>query len=71
MAGIGQTKAVHLIKLVCADTIEEQILALSEKKREIAEGALVADQPGQRSLSLEEIHRLLAIEFEREHMDET
>jgi SNF2 family DNA or RNA helicase len=68
---IGQTKTVHLIKLVCADTIEEQILALSEKKREIAEGALVADMPGQRSLSLEEIHRLLAIEFEREHLDET
>lgn len=67
---IGQTKAVHLIKLICSDTIEEQILALSEKKRALAEGALVADMPGQRSLTLEDIHRLLTIELEREHLDE-
>lgn len=65
---IGQTKAVHLIKLVCADTIEEQILALSEKKRAVAQSMLVADQAGQRMLSMEEIHRLLNVELEREQL---
>jgi hypothetical protein len=68
---IGQTKTVHLIKLVCANTIEEQILALSEKKREIAQNMLVADQPGQRTLSMEDIYKLLNVELEREHLNET
>ncbi len=62
---IGQTKTVHLIKLICENSIEEQILALSEKKREIAEDILTANQAGRNALTMEDIKRLLAVEFDR------
>ncbi|MES2503855.1 MAG: DEAD/DEAH box helicase [Myxococcota bacterium] len=63
---IGQTKTVHLIKLVCQDSIEEQILSLCEQKRAIANDVLLADQAGQRSLTLEDIRQLLQVEIDRE-----
>lgn len=62
---IGQTKTVHLIKLICENSIEEQIIALSEKKRAIADDMLTADKPGLRSLTLDEIKRLLSVEIDR------
>jgi hypothetical protein len=62
---IGQTKTVHLIKLICENSIEEQIMLLSEKKRGIADDMLTTDQPGPRSLTLDEIKRLLTVEIDR------
>ncbi len=62
---IGQTKTVHLIKLICENSIEEQILALSEKKREIAEDILTANQAGRNALTMDDIKRLLAVEIDR------
>lgn len=62
---IGQTKAVHLIKLICENSIEEQILALSEKKRLIAEGILTAQKSGSHSLTMDDIKLLLTNEFDR------
>ncbi|MEI6805705.1 MAG: DEAD/DEAH box helicase [Myxococcaceae bacterium] len=63
---IGQTKTVHLIKLVCQNSIEEQILALCEKKRAVADDVLLADQAGQRSLTLDDIRQLLQVEIDRD-----
>ncbi len=63
---IGQTKTVHLIKLVCQNSIEEQILALCEQKRAIANDVLLADTSGERSLTLEDIRQLLQVEIDRE-----
>ena len=63
---IGQTKTVHLIKLVCHNSIEEQILALCEKKRAVADDVLLADRAGQRSLTLEDIKQLLQVEIDRD-----
>lgn len=37
---IGQTKPVEVLKLKIGGTIEERILALQEKKRQIIDGAL-------------------------------
>ena len=62
---IGQTKAVHLIKLICENSLEEQILALSEKKREMAKDMLSEDKPGLRSLTLDDIKSLLSVEIDR------
>jgi superfamily II DNA or RNA helicase len=67
---IGQTKTVHLIKLICENSIEEQILALSDKKQEIAEGILSANQSGRNALTMDDIKRLLAVEFDRiDHLE--
>jgi superfamily II DNA or RNA helicase len=62
---IGQTKTVHVIKLVCKDSIEEQILALCERKKQTAESVLSTDKPGQRALTMEEIKHLLNVEVAR------
>ncbi len=62
---IGQTKAVHLIKLICQNSIEEQIMALSKRKRDAADDVLTADRPGLRSLTMAEIQSLLAAEIDR------
>jgi len=37
---IGQTRPVSIYRLVAADTVEERVLALQEKKREVANAAL-------------------------------
>lgn len=42
---IGQDKTVFVFKLIAADTIEEKILELQEKKKELAEGVF-AEQTG-------------------------
>ncbi len=44
---IGQTKRVFVYKLVVAGSIEEKILALQEKKAQLAAGILSADQAGE------------------------
>lgn len=63
---IGQTKTVHLIKLVCQNTIEEQILALCERKRAVADDVLLGEAAGPRSLTMEDIKQLLQVEIDRD-----
>lgn len=60
---IGQTKTVHLVKLICRQSIEKQILDLCEKKRAIANDILSTNRPGKRSLTFEEIRQLLEFEI--------
>jgi SNF2 family DNA or RNA helicase len=45
---IGQKKSVYVMKLVARGTIEEKILALQEKKRELIDAVI---QPGETLLS--------------------
>lgn len=52
---IGQTKAVHIIKLATAGTIEEQILKLQEKKQDLADKIVTENSATFASLSKEEI----------------
>lgn len=61
---IGQTKTVHIVKFICKNSIEKQILNLCEKKRFTADNVLLTDKFGKRSLTLEEIKQLLEFETE-------
>jgi SNF2 family DNA or RNA helicase len=62
---IGQTRTVHVIKLACADTLEERMLDLGEEKRAAAESVLGKDGAGPKALSLDEIEGMLEAEAAR------
>ena len=55
---IGQTKAVQIIKLATKGTIEEQILKLSEKKRNLADRIIEENTSLISALSREELRKL-------------
>ncbi len=57
---IGQQKPVFVYKLVVAGSIEEKILALQEKKAELAAGILGEDSSALAKFSESDIHALLA-----------
>lgn len=56
---IGQTQVVTVYKLVMKHTIEENILKLQEKKKELAEQVLGGEQAGTAGFSREELLALL------------
>lgn len=57
---IGQTKTVFVYKLVVAGSIEEKILALQEKKAELAAGILSEDADAMVKFGEEDVRNLLA-----------
>jgi SNF2 family DNA or RNA helicase len=57
---LGQTKNVFVYKLVVAGSIEEKILALQEKKAELAAGILSEDSAGLTKFGEADIAALLA-----------
>jgi len=57
---IGQTKVVTSYKLITRDTVEEKILTLQNRKREIIQATLGGEEEFAASLSWEEIKELLA-----------
>ncbi len=57
---IGQTKRVFVYKLVVAGSIEEKILALQEKKAELAESVLAEDGAALTKFGEEDVRALLA-----------
>ncbi|MGD1083196.1 MAG: DEAD/DEAH box helicase [Verrucomicrobiota bacterium] len=57
---IGQTKAVTSYKLIARDTVEEKILALQNRKREIIEATIGGEEEFAASLTWGEIQELLA-----------
>ena len=52
---IGQTKNVFAYKMICKDTIEEKIIRLQEKKKQLAEELVSADEGFVKALSEEDI----------------
>ena len=56
---IGQTKNVLVHKFVCRGTVEEKILDLQKKKREIIDATVESEEPLMTGLSIEEIASLL------------
>ena len=67
---IGQTRAVEVVRLTVKDTVEEKILALQERKREMARNALgdgsgmgVSSRTATKApdLSLEDLRFLLGV----------
>ena len=57
---IGQTRVVTRYKLIARDTVEEKILALQEKKRELTAQALGGEESFTAALTWEEIQSLLS-----------
>lgn len=57
---LGQTKNVFVYKLVVAGSIEEKILALQQKKAELAAGILGEHEAGEVKFGAEELAALLA-----------
>lgn len=60
MHRIGQTREVVVTRFVIADTVEERILALQERKRALAEGALHGSDKAQ--LRIEDLKMLFGDE---------
>jgi superfamily II DNA or RNA helicase len=57
---IGQTKVVTSYKLITRDTVEEKILLLQNRKREIIQAMIGGEEEFAAALSWEEIQELLA-----------
>jgi SNF2 family DNA or RNA helicase len=57
---IGQTKVVTSYKLITRDTVEEKILTLQNRKREIIAATLEGEEALANSLNWEEIQELLS-----------
>lgn len=55
---IGQTKNVHVLKLVCKDTIEEKVILLQKAKNELA-SSIIHSQDKNVSLTKEDILQIL------------
>ena len=57
---IGQTRVVTSYKLIARDTVEEKILTLQRRKREIIQATIGGEEEFAASLSWEEIQELLS-----------
>ncbi|KAK9916313.1 hypothetical protein WJX75_001149 [Coccomyxa subellipsoidea] len=59
---IGQTRTVRVMRLTIADTVEDRILALQEKKRRLADAALGNGEGGVQAsrLTMEDLHYLFS-----------
>jgi superfamily II DNA or RNA helicase len=56
---IGQTRAVFAYRLIAKDTVEEKILELQAEKRALADAIMSQDQRLVKSLTVEDLERLL------------
>jgi SNF2 family DNA or RNA helicase len=57
---VGQTRQVFAYRLICQDTVEEKILELQSKKRELADAILEADNRLISELTTEDLEMLLS-----------
>jgi SNF2 family DNA or RNA helicase len=57
---IGQTQNVFAYRLICRDTVEEKILELQQKKRDLADAILNADNRVISTLTREDLEFLLS-----------
>ena len=55
---IGQTKSVFVYKLIAADTVEDRIVALQERKAALASLALSEDEPSMPAMNADDIEYL-------------
>lgn len=56
---IGQEKPVMVYRLVVEDTVEQKMVELGRRKREVAEGALGRDAMGGKKLTMDDVEELL------------
>jgi SNF2 family DNA or RNA helicase len=57
---MGQTKPVFAYRLIAKDTVEEKILALQEKKRDLADAVVSAENSVLGSLTFDDLQLLLS-----------
>ena len=57
---VGQTRQVFAYRLICRDTVEEKILELQQKKRELADAILESDGTPLKDLTAEDLEMLLS-----------
>ena len=57
---IGQTRRVFAYRLIARDTVEEKILALQDRKRDLAESIVRADENMITTLTAEDVEMLLS-----------
>jgi len=57
---IGQTQRVFAYRLICKDTVEQKILELQQRKRDLADAILNADNRVIRSLTRDDLEFLLS-----------
>jgi SNF2 family DNA or RNA helicase len=57
---IGQTKKVFAYKMVCRDTIEEKIIQLQERKKQLADDLITEEESFVKSLSEDDIKFLFS-----------
>lgn len=57
---IGQTKNVFAYKLICKDTIEEKIILLQQRKKQLADELVTEDDGFVKALTEEDIHYLFS-----------
>ncbi|MEM7680717.1 MAG: SNF2-related protein [Planctomycetota bacterium] len=56
---IGQTRPVFAYRLICEDTVEQRVLELQQRKRELAQAVVSSDSDVVSKLTREELERLL------------
>lgn len=56
---IGQTKNVIAVRMICSNTVEEKILTLQKKKKQLAENLLTTDGKKFQGLSRQDLMNLL------------
>ncbi len=57
---IGQTKNIFAYRMICKDTIEDKILVLQEKKRQLAKELIADDSSFVKALSKEDVEYLFS-----------
>ena len=57
---IGQTRNVFAYRLIAKDTVEERVLELQQRKRELADAIITADNSVVRSLTRDDLELLLS-----------
>jgi SNF2 family DNA or RNA helicase len=55
---IGQTKKVMAYRMICKDTIEEKIVSLQQKKKNVASSIISIDQDEKKSFDINEVKEL-------------
>ena len=57
---IGQQKKVFAYKMICRDTIEEKIIRIQERKKQLSDDLVSEDEGFVKSLSEEDIEYLFS-----------
>ncbi len=56
---IGQTKNVIAVRMICSNTVEEKIMTLQNKKKQLAQNLLTTDKTKFQGLSKQDLLDLL------------